>query len=236
MDNLVDFICETDADVMLLQEVRSSDDSSLEPRLRTMQYFREIFEYPYDNFTTHYRDFDDTEGLDYHGNAIFSRFEILSSSVHFINREYTEEYRDVPGNYHNAPLTLDHHVLTLTDGPLHAFNLHGPVDLDGDQVNDARIRMRDAIVTGTAGCSPLVLAGDTNAKSTNPIFEDLAGLHSVFGTSLTTTFNMRRKHNPGYATAAVDAMFVSDGVGIVSKRCPDVDVSDHLPLVVVLDV
>jgi endonuclease/exonuclease/phosphatase family metal-dependent hydrolase len=60
-------------------------------------------------------------------------------------------------------------------------------------------------------------------------------LTSVFGNSLTTTFNMRRKENPGYATAAVDLMYISNDLRVTGKDCPDVDISDHLPLVVTLE-
>jgi endonuclease/exonuclease/phosphatase family metal-dependent hydrolase len=59
-------------------------------------------------------------------------------------------------------------------------------------------------------------------------------LTSVFGDSLKTTFNISRKDNPGYATAAVDMMFVSSDIEVIEKACPAVDVSDHLPLVVQL--
>jgi endonuclease/exonuclease/phosphatase family metal-dependent hydrolase len=56
----------------------------------------------------------------------------------------------------------------------------------------------------------------------------------VFGEELKTTFNMKHKDNPGYATAAVDMMFISPDIKVSEKACPEVDVSDHLPLVVQL--
>jgi endonuclease/exonuclease/phosphatase family metal-dependent hydrolase len=47
---------------------------------------------------------------------------------------------------------------------------------------------------------------------------------------------MHRKDNPGYATAAVDMLFVSPGIKIIDRQCPDVDISDHLPVVATLEV
>jgi endonuclease/exonuclease/phosphatase family metal-dependent hydrolase len=61
-------------------------------------------------------------------------------------------------------------------------------------------------------------------------------LTSVFGNNLKSTFNMRRKDNPGYATAAVDMLFVSPNIRIVNSECSDVDISDHLPVIATLEV
>jgi endonuclease/exonuclease/phosphatase family metal-dependent hydrolase len=47
---------------------------------------------------------------------------------------------------------------------------------------------------------------------------------------------MKYKDDRGYATAAVDMIFVSSSTKILKKECPDVEVSDHLPLVVELEI
>ena len=47
---------------------------------------------------------------------------------------------------------------------------------------------------------------------------------------------MRRKINPGYATAVVDMVFASSRLKILDHQCPDVDISDHLPLVVKIEI
>ena len=46
------------------------------------------------------------------------------------------------------------------------------------------------------------------------------------------------KHNDkgGYATAAVDMIFVSPNIKIIEHDCPDVDISDHLPLVTTMSI
>jgi len=61
-------------------------------------------------------------------------------------------------------------------------------------------------------------------------------LTNIFGNELKTSFNMRRKDNPGYATACVDMLFVSSDIKVMDKVCPDVDISDHLPLVATLRI
>ena len=105
-------------------------------------------------------------------------------------------------------------------------------DLNGDNFSEQRRRMSNVIIAESAGKPNVLLAGDTNAKPTNQAMRNVElHLKSVFGNRLTTSFNMRRKDNPGYATAVVDLMYVSPTVRIVSYDCPDVDISDHLPLI-----
>jgi endonuclease/exonuclease/phosphatase family metal-dependent hydrolase len=95
------------------------------------------------------------------------------------------------------------------------------------------VTISDAI----ADQSNVILAGDTNARPTNKaILEIEAHLKSVFGKELQTSFNMRRKDNPGYATSCVGMIFVSPNIKILEKPCPDIDISDHLPLIATLDV
>ena len=104
--------------------------------------------------------------------------------------------------------------------------------MDGDRDSPKRQQMVEAILRNTAGLAHVIVAGDTNAKATNPAIARLSPpLVSVFGTSLTSTFNMRRKDNPGYGSAAVDMIFISPDLELVSRDCPSVDVSDHLPLI-----
>ena len=43
---------------------------------------------------------------------------------------------------------------------------------------------------------------------------------------------MRHKTKPGYATAVVDMMFGSKNSQVVEHYCSEIDISDHLPLVV----
>ncbi len=97
--------------------------------------------------------------------------------------------------------------------------------------------MSDKIIEAITDVPNVILGGDTNARPTNKAMMAIEEhLDSVFGTELTTTFNMERKHNPGYATSVVDMLFVSSNISVQSHSCPDVDISDHLPLIVTFKV
>lgn len=232
MQPLVNFIRETDADILLLQEVHSSSDRSLEPRLRTMQYFAEKLDYTFASFAPQYRDFDNTSsGTSYSGNAILSRMPILETKAHYYHLPYTETYRDSFETAASCPDMLQQCLVQTSIGGVNVFNLHGPWDLNGEHYGDARQKMSDAIITVTTDLPRVILGGDTNAKPTNEAFTRIAHLWSVFGDELPTTFNMKRKELPGYATAAVDMLWLSPDIHVISKDCPSVNISDHLPLI-----
>lgn len=229
-DNVVSFLESQDADILLLQEVFNGEDPSLAAQHRSMQVLSERLQLPYQHFAPEYRDFDQTDGRAEVGNAIFSKFPITNSSITaFI--PYTEDYRDVEGNTHNCPYNLQHVAANTPVGELNVFNMHGVWDLDGDNFSPLRQKMSNIVVEAIRGKNNVVLAGDTNAKPTNKAIKAIEEhLTSVFKDELTTTFNMKHKDNPGYATAAVDMMFVSPNIEILERNCPDVDISDHLPI------
>ncbi len=236
MDALVPFLQAAGADILLLQEIHSGA-RRLPPRLRTLQYFGGLFDYPFVDFMPQYRDFDNTgDGSSYSGIAIMSRFPILSARHCYFDYPYTEDYRDSfeQAKYH--PAALQAVQLNIGGQTVWAANVHGPWHLAGEEPTERRERMAEAIAEATAGKEKVIVAGDTNAKPHNPVFAKLEHLNSVFGGSLRTTFNMRRKTLPGYAEAAVDMMWVSPAVKVWEKDCPPADVSDHLPLCAVLEV
>lgn len=236
MEPLLAFLKDVDPDILFIQEARSSKHQELELRLRMMEYFQAELGYQHSDFVPHYRDYDESDGLDYAGNAIFSKLPIKSRKIVYYDTPYSETYRDVPGNYHNCPGTIDYYELETVDSTINAFNIHGPLDFDGDHFGEGRRKMSDAIISMTSDLEKVILAGDTNSKPTNEAFTRITHLNNVFGDSLTSTFNMRHKDNPGYATAVVDMMLVSPDIKILTRECPDIDVSDHRPLVVQLEV
>ena len=236
MDALVPFLQSVDADILLLQEIRSGK-RHLPPTSRTLQYFSTLFDYPFVDFMPQYRDFDETDdGSSYNGIAVLSRFPILSARHNYFDYPYTEDYRDSfeQAQYHPAALQVVE--LNIGGDTVWAANVHGPWHLIGEAYTERRECMVQAIVAETAGKEKVIVAGDTNAKPHNPVFAELNHLNSVFGDSLRTTFNMQRKTLAGYAEAAVDIMWVSPAVKVLAKDCPQVAVSDHLPLWAELEV
>jgi endonuclease/exonuclease/phosphatase family metal-dependent hydrolase len=238
-DGVLDFLKQQDADVVLLQEVYNGEDPALKRQFRSMQVLKAELSYPYQDFIADYRDFDRTDGKAQRGNAILSRFPLVSHPPIFFGSPYSETYRDILGHYsQDCPRDVQHVVLGTPAGEVNVFNIHGAWDLDGDNYGEQRQAMSEAVIGAIKGRPNVILAGDTNAKPTNrAIIEIEEYLKSVFGKAeLVSTFNMRRKDNPGYATAAVDMILVSPYIKVVTRDCPDIDISDHLPLVATLEL
>ncbi|HXE10073.1 MAG TPA: endonuclease/exonuclease/phosphatase family protein [Verrucomicrobiae bacterium] len=231
---IVDFLRTEDADIVCLQEVHDGHDPKLKDRLRSMDVLRDKLGYAYEDFAESHL-LRLPEGAIPSGNGVLSKFEITTRSKTYLFDSTQKEYMDVPEQWPIFPRILEHVALATPAGEVNVFNMHGVWDLDGDNPSPQREVMFRRTLKAVEGKPNVILTGDTNATTGNPLFKDVEKqLVSVFSDKLESTFNMRRKDKPGYATAAVDHMFVSDSFEIISKECPDVDVSDHKPLVVSL--
>src|SRR5689334_18760914 len=75
-DEMINFLKQEDADVLILQEVHSELDGSTIPQQRTLQEFRRIFDYPVEDFSPQYN--WDYQGIKVaHGSAIVSKLPLL---------------------------------------------------------------------------------------------------------------------------------------------------------------
>lgn len=238
-DGIESFLCEQQADVLMLQEVYSAVDPKLDRRFRTIDALQATLDYPYVDFAPAMIDAM-PEGKIESGNAILSRFPIVQRQVHFLNEPFQpgRECRpDDVSSYPTIPRNVQHVTVSANGTSINLFNVHGVWDLNGDNYSPQRQQMSRIIIQAFSGLPNVILAGDTNARPTNKAIRDISmHLLSVFGVELQTTFNMRRKDDPGYASASVDMMFVSPNITVSAKSCPDVDISDHLPLVATVSV
>lgn len=236
MDEIIQFLAEQDADIVLLQEVYNSKDSNLKKKYRSVTIFQEKLAYQYFNFAPAHLDIYDF-GKVVQGNLVLSKFPIIDSDSIFFAEPYGERDPFDSEAWPKTPRNLQHVVLSSPGGELNVFNFHGVWDLEGDSYSTERQKMSQSVIGSTKGKKNVILAGDTNAKPTNKAIREIERyLISVFGNKLTTTFNMRRKENPGYATAAVDMIFVSSNIEVLDRGCIDIDLSDHLPVMATFQI
>ncbi len=233
---IIDFLKQQNADIVALQEVHDGHDPSFKEQWRSMEVLRRELGYPCDDYAQAFI-LTEADAKIPLGNAVLSKFPITDTSVTFLVESSRDEYQDVPEQWPIEPRVLQYAALDTPSGPVNLFNMHGVWDMAGDRPSQERQAMIVKTLAAIKDKPNVILTGDTNASQGNPVLKDLEQqLTSVFGRTLTTTFNMRRKDNPGYATAAVDHMYVSPSMQIVSKDCPDVDISDHRPLIVELKI
>lgn len=230
---ILNFLRAENADIVALQEVYGSQDKSLAAKYRSLEALAPLG-YPHHDYAPAYLERRE-EGLIPQGNAILSRFSIIGRSARFMFEPTQADYVDVPEQYPILPRVLQGVRLNTPDGTLNVYNLHGVWDLDGDNYSRERQRMAEVIIDEIKSKQNVVLTGDSNATAGNRMMAEISRhLKNVFEPAPKSTFNMRQKTDSGYATAAVDIMFASPNVEVLKCNCPDVDVSDHLPLVATL--
>ncbi len=213
-DNLLKFIHDTDADMLLLQEVFNSHDPAVPKRFRAMDEFIAEFKYPYHALAPAFVDTEDGITAE-QGNAIFSKFPIVDHDWSFYHGTYSARTEQTPDSYKVTPRNVQHATIDVDGTLLHAFNNHGVWEVHGGDTPE-RLKMGRHIAEAVHGKSHVILGGDFNV---NPNTETIRliekELQPVFGEEIKTTFNLKYKTDPGFATAVVDLLFVSSDIKII---------------------
>jgi len=229
-DSVASFIKKEDPDILVLQEVYDGKNPKLEKRLRTMDAFKKELGFLNYTFAPAFLDTLPAGNID-NGNAIFSKFPITNEKVTFLDKPYGRFNSEDVKDFGLIPPILQHGVIKPYDLKLNVFNIHGIWGLDGKD-NKRRLKMSKIIVEQIKDKENVILAGDFNLQPKTKTIKNIEKyLVNVFKNELKTTFNMKHKNLGGYATAVVDMIFVSRNIEIVDHYCPQVDISDHLPLV-----
>lgn len=259
-DGILEFLKEENPDIVLLQEVYNGQNPALKSQFRSFSVLQEKLGFKHSHFAPTFLetigDFaveavhtdDEPTALGFkqkieQGNAIFSKFPIEAKETKFYDFPFGDRI-DKFEYYSVTPRNLQHVIIDLgfqsaTAQKLHVMNTQGIWGTHGDDT-DRRLKMSKLIVEEVSGNTPLIFAGDLNL---NPNTESVRNiekvLESVFKSNLKTSFNLRRKNlekDPGYATSAVDMMFVSKDIKVLENSCPNVDISDHLPLIAQIEI
>jgi endonuclease/exonuclease/phosphatase family metal-dependent hydrolase len=233
-DKILAFIEEQNADILCFQEVFNGEDTKLPQNYRSIEILQKALPNFEHTFAPEMLSVTD-HGKIALGNALFSRYPITATNTTFLSEKYGE-YPAKPKNndWSRHPKNMQHAKINAHGHILNVFNLHGIWGLDGGDTPQ-RLEMSKRIIEQITNKQNTVLTGDFNLKpNTKTITNIEAHLKNVFKDQLTTSFNLKRKNLekfPGYATAVVDMLFVSVDLNILAAECPQVDISDHLPLV-----
>ena len=238
LNEAVEFINKEQPDLLFLQEAQNTDLKTAKQHYRTISEIQSSVKFPYHIFSPYVEfEFDNTNVL--HGNAIFSRYQLTGGDIIYFNGQY--EKADFAGakklhDFTRLPHAMQTASMKLQDKEIFLVNVHGVWGTDGRD-SPIRSHMVDLILTQIAGKDSVIVAGDFNFQNNTQAVKTLENhLLSVFGQRLTTTLNMKRKTDLGYASAAVDMVFVSNGISVITADCPKVEISDHLPLVCELEL
>ena len=234
-DSAIDFLSKENPDILTLQEAFNGLGNELPENERTIEILKKELGYKYSFFSKCFMD-EATKGKVDRGNAILSRFPIINTNDVFYDRPYGMYSENRPQDFPILPRTIQHAEIQVNNKTVNVFNTQGIWGLDGDD-NKRRLRMSKIILAQVKGKDNVILAGDFNVKPNTKTINNIEELFiNVFKDELKTTFNMKRKTNPGYATAVVDMIFISKNIEVVNHTCPQVDVSDHFPLVCTFNI
>lgn len=238
-DNVLKFLEKENPDIVAFQEVMDGTDPSFDRNIRTIETLKAFLKDWHYHFAPEFLCIREIGKVEI-GNAIFSRFPITNTTTSDFGIPYGEydecpigkDFSKHPKNIHCCEIDIKGKNYTVC-------NLHGIWGLDGVD-NPERLKMSRIIVDQVKDKPRVLLTGDFNLKPNTQTIKNIENhLSNLFKDELDTSFNLSRKdleRFPGYATAVVDMMFASKDVKVVSHYCPQVDVSDHLPLVCQFEV
>lgn len=232
-DEIVSWLREERADIIVLQEVYKSSDRSLERRYRSLAELKRALGLPHYCFAPAFMDY--REKVAEMGNGVLSKFPVKASRTVFYDVPYDNHFANRE-DFTWVARNLQHVCIEGGGGVVNVFNTQGIWGFDGDD-NERRLNMVRIIVKEIGDKKNVVLAGDFNVKEgTETVAAIENRLLNVFKGELKSSFNMKWKDNPNFATAVVDMIFVSQDVKVIQHYMPEVNVSDHRPLVAVLEV
>lgn len=232
-DEIVSWLREERADIVALQEVYESSDRSLERRYRSLAELKRALGLPYGCFAPAFMDY--REEVAEMGNGVLSKFPVKAGRTVFYDVPYDSHFTENE-DFIQAPRNLQHVRVEVGGDVVNVFNTQGIWGRDGDD-NKRRLNMARIIVKEIGDKKNVVLAGDFNVKEDTEAVATIENrLLNVFKGELKSSFNMKWKDNPNFATAVVDMIFVSQDVKVIQHYVPSVSVSDHRPLVAVLEV
>lgn len=239
LDKAITFIHKENPDILCLQEVYNGDQSSLEKRFRSLNVLVSSLDLPYHVFAPAFKDITKKFNLEAEqGNLILSRYAINKTKTVFLLGKYGiyENYQE-KGDYENLPRIMQYAKIKINSIAIELYNIHGIWGLDGWD-NEKRLIMSQIITNEVKNKPYVILTGDFNTfPNTKTIANVEKYLRNVFKDELKTTFNLKRKQYPGnWSTSVVDMMFISKNINILEHYCPNVDVSDHLPLVCTIEI
>lgn len=228
MPNILNFLSKENADILSLQEVRKSKD--LNYQYQTEKIIKDKLNYKYSSFAPAF--FDTTENSE-SGNLILSKYPIIQSDFVFLFGNYSDYiHGQNPKYFPIVPRNIQHAQIQIGNTIVNNYNLQGIwAHRDGSD-SPNRLIMSDIIINQIKNKEKVILTGDFNAQEGAKTINNIEKyLTNIFKGERKTSFNMKQKTDPGYASAVVDFIFVSSDIKVVSKSMPDVDISDHLPLV-----
>jgi endonuclease/exonuclease/phosphatase family metal-dependent hydrolase len=190
LDKATAYINQENPDILSVQEVWHSTDTSVNNNYKAFQTIKEICGFSYSNFANAFTDNNWRHRFPT-GNAIYSHWSIAGHEPNFYNMPKEERYEQTLEEYSVKPRNLQIVTVNAGSANINIFNTQGVWDWGGDKITVRRIKMCNEIAKTTHGKQNVISAGDFNLKPTNKalslidaqltsVFKTSAALHSTF--------------------------------------------------------
>ena len=220
------FFQNTDADVICMQEVINSDDTTLHvSRLwfDTSRILRANPDFKYHAYFPNWST-DIADGTMQMGNFVISKIPIVSTDSVFVNGKYTEHTILVQKPSNNSAVN----IVRLENG-ITVVNHHGfwRKDPMGDEDSIRVFKKVGEVVEPLAKEGPLVMCGDLNIINASPAFRSLDFLRDLTNENKVNNTLSGVKFN---GKVPCDHILVNDEIKVESFKVLSEIVSDHLAL------
>jgi endonuclease/exonuclease/phosphatase family metal-dependent hydrolase len=245
--NIIDFLKDQNADILALQEVTRHLEDTVHTQYQKEKKLTDELKYAYKFYAPLWianaikkngeitRDFGgDIE----QGNEIFSKYKLTEATNELFYNHYS--YMFDWTNWYTQDHARAIQIVELEIQPgknLQVLNLHGI--WTQDKHGDDRTRKECEYIVKAAKRKniPTIIAGDFNLL---PNTESIAILNKEFR-NLTLEFNIQNtrpdfKDTLETGNNAIDYIFVSEDVKVRDCNVPQVEVSDHLPLMLEFEI
>jgi endonuclease/exonuclease/phosphatase family metal-dependent hydrolase len=223
---LIEDLARFDADIMCLQEV--TRDSEVNPGVDIPALICDLgYEMVYQPTIERSGDRHKIEGV-----GVFSKFKILDSQTHWINRGDSNGH-----NAENYDRALVMATVDTPDGPVTVGSTHLSMTKDFAMTEARRAEIDRLVSAVQTTQGNLVIAGDFNAAPDSYAVQSLSNLLEPLDPSMdmpsfpTIPF---RYHDSDFTAAPlswrIDYMFGSSSLQMIETQLPQTMTSDHLPI------
>jgi endonuclease/exonuclease/phosphatase family metal-dependent hydrolase len=229
-DNILRFLQETDADILCLQEL--TQESFINPGCNLPKEIELL------GYYSHYKVALNTVGKFNRqlGNGIFSKFPVVSSEV-FYTQHASDNLID-PEDRLCLTATLNVNSVHLTVGTVHLSWTHAPEYRNLPSKKAETDRFCEFIKSYD---QKFILTGDFNAPAGSYTIQVFDKLLKPAGPDYSQTTWTTKVRDLGFIKFTdrlwrLDYVYATPDVKIVSSRILDTEYSDHLPILVELEI
>ena len=234
LDDVIKFIKKENPDIISLQEVY--DGKKMSPKwLNSYSLIKKELNYKYSSFAPAFYVEEKGKRIN-QGQVILSRYPVINQKIFFYDIPYGK-FIFPAKDFSRVPRNLQKIRLNIKGKNLNIFNTQGI--WGKDQLDNARrIKMSKKIIGQIRGKKYVILSGDFNVNPQTTTIKNIEKfLRNPFKKKLITTINPKRINKAiNERKSILDMVFVSSYIRILNFYCPKVDVSDHMPLIIVFEI